>query len=556
MAWGLLSSPLLAYFFVMLLGLEAGKGLKQVLLHLPSIFLAFGVLYPLGLFRVLVGRAMSQRPEDVPGARLERLLRLPWRASYLSSCVTWPLGGLCFSRAVGAQGFGWGVLSLLMGFCCGVVLAFPVAISLEHWLRPLALEEQRRHPTVVPSGGGLTWPRQSWFQPLAYAASVLCVLLLSGSLVVAQMVRLNGAERALQFLSQHGLLLVWIAGFALVIPTLTAWMMARRLAAGARTVRTAIESLAAGRVCSPEWISTDELGDLAAGMNAVLARLRQFPLSLQSSALRLQEAGHHLHQAHLEHEWNLSRQAEALMGTQVTAEELKQTSRVAADRAMEVLQVARRAEELGQQGETAIEQSMMGLASLHEFVLAIQDRLNRLQESAREIGHISRTVKELAEQSNVLALNAAIEAVRSGEHGKGFNVVAREMRALAHQSASATVRIRPLLDEVTRAIHDAAALGDKGTRQASSGLARMRASADTVRELTHILQASATSVRQIATVVTQQSLGFSHLSQAIYNLSRHTEDTMARLESTKGAARTLNSVSGEVDQLAHQLGTG
>jgi methyl-accepting chemotaxis protein len=315
----------------------------------------------------------------------------------------------------------------------------------------------------------------------------------------------------------------------------------------------AIEALAHGRTTSPEWVSTDEIGTLASGMNAVLAKLRQLPLALQASAAQLSDAGTHLRGANDEQQQSLVRQAAALHEAQVTSEEIKRTSLMAADRADAVLQVARRAEELGQKGESAVEQSVTGLADIRRAVDGIQQRLVRLAESTTQIGDITETVKDLADQSHLLAVNAAIEAARSGEQGKGFAVVAREIRALADQSIQSTRRIRGILQEISQGIRDAALMGEQGVRTIGTGLDQMRASGDSLRELSRISQENSTAARQIAAAVTQQNAGFSQIFTAIGDLSQIMDSTLKRLESTQEATATLSIVSEEVGRMAGQF---
>jgi methyl-accepting chemotaxis protein len=550
MAWGLLFSPILAYVDGMILGLE---GVEEVARLLLPLFLSLGVAYPAVVLRVLVRRALEHRPEEAPGARLGRLLRLPWRAAFLTSSVGWTLGGFCFGLGVwlGSDRSPWLlVMNTFIGLCCGTVLALPFGLTLERRLLPWALEEQRRHPAPLASGRGLSWPRLSWFLPFAFLASLLSTVLLSTCLVLA---RLADSQVGV-LLEELGSALAWVGVLVLVLPTLTTWLLARRLAAGCQAIRTAIEALASGQVRAPDWSSTDELGELAAGMTAAMDRLQRIPVALHSSALRLQEAGNHLHRANLEQQQSLTQQAAALHEARVTSEKLLESSLLAAERAQAVLRMAQHADALGQHGEAATTQSRAGLASLQEFVSAIQEKLLRLQESARQIGDVTRTVKELADQSNILALNAAIEAVRSAEHGKGFSVVAREIRALANQSAGSTQRIRALLEEeVLRAIRDAAALGDKGTEEVAHGLSQMQASGDSLRELSRMAKDISGAVKEITVAVTQQGTSFTEMFQTLSNLSLHMDATLERLAATQEAAMTLRSVSDEVERLSHQL---
>ncbi|HZI13896.1 MAG TPA: methyl-accepting chemotaxis protein [Myxococcus sp.] len=572
--WVAVPGAFCAYLIALSMGLDSKEGLWATTFIAPPLILFFGTVYPWAALRVLAARALRHRPEDAPGERLGRILKLPWQSTLFVTYAAWTLGGLCFSIPVCLQfdkEFIRVVLGSTIALCFGVVMSFPIALSLERQLFPRALEAQREHPDAVPRGGGFFWPRQSWFLPFTFVASILSTLLLSGCVLVVTLLGLRQSlqteltrqglaspERMLEALSDtlmSELLgsMGWVAALVLILPAITTSMLARRQAQGTGAVGAAIEAMAHGRTVSPEWVSTDELGSLASGMNAVLARLRQLPLALHASATKLSEAGGHLRAANDEQQKSLTRQAAALHEAQVTSEEIKRTSLMAANRADAVLQVARRAEELGQKGETAVEQSVIGLAEIRRTVDGIQDRLMKLAESTTKIGEITEAVKDLADQSHLLAVNAAIEAARSGEAGKGFAVVAKEIRGLADQSIQATRRIRGILQEISKGIRDAALMGEQGVRTIATGLDQMKASGDSLRELSLISQENSSAARQIAAAVTQQNAGFSQIFVAIGDLSQIMDSTLKRLESTQEATGTLVSVSNEVGKMAKQF---
>jgi methyl-accepting chemotaxis protein len=573
-SWVALPGLNCAYLIALSMGLNSEEGLWATTRIAPGLILFFGTVYPWLALRVLASRALRHRAGDAPGERLGRILRLPWQSTVFTTYGAWTLGGLCFSIPVCLQ-FDKEVLRVVLGstiaFCFGVVMSFPIALSLERQLAPLALEEQRAHPDVMPRGGGFFWPRQSWFLPFTFVASIASTLLLSGCVMAVKMLGLRDSLRAglasqgsissAQLLEQLGGSLVtellgsmaWVAGLVLILPTITTYMLARRQAQGTHAVGVAIEALADGRTRSPEWVSTDEIGVLSSGMNAVLAKLRQLPLTLQSAVTQLSDAATHLRTANEEQQQSLTRQAAALHEAQVTSEEIKRTSLMAAERAETVLNVARRAEELGQKGETAVEQSVTGLADIRRAVDGIQQRLAKLAESTTQIGDITETVKDLADQSHLLAVNAAIEAARSGEQGRGFAVVAREIRGLADQSIQATRRIRGILQDISTGIRDAAVMGEQGVRTIGTGLDQMRESGESLRELSRISQENSSAARQIAAAVTQQNAGFSQIFTAIGDLSQIMDATLKRLESTQEATGTLSVVSQEVGRMARQF---
>lgn len=293
-------------------------------------------------------------------------------------------------------------------------------------------------------------------------------------------------------------------------------------------------------------VSQDEIGKLAATFSQMVEKLREIPSSLQLSVATLGRSVEELYTNAEDQERTVTYQVTALQQTQVTANEIRQTSAVAAEKAAAVLEVAQRAEQVGRAGEVAIEQSLTGLTEIRAEVEEIAKKINELGDATRQIGGITETVKDLADQSNMLALNAAIEAMRSGEAGKGFAVVAREIRSLADQSINATNRVREILDNIGSATQRAVAITEKGAARMEAGLVEVRSSGESLRELSTIVKDNSAMVRQIAAAVNQQNAGVTQIFTAVTDLSKLTDQTVERLRSTNRAAANFKAASEQV----------
>lgn len=316
----------------------------------------------------------------------------------------------------------------------------------------------------------------------------------------------------------------------------------------ARRLAEAAEAAGGGDLTVALSVSgTDELGRAGAGLAVLLQRTRESYRQLAESLAVMSESTAKLTFQATEQGRAITYQAGALHETQVTAEEIRQTSKVAAQKAEAVLKVSGRAEDVGKVGAEEIDNFIDGYANIRGTVDELTRTIADLRSRARQIGEITKTVKGLADQSNMVALNAAIEAVRSGEHGKGFAIVAGEVRNLADQSIHATKRVREILDDIAAAILQANAIAEAGTRALETGLAQVTSSGENIRELSGLAKDSSAAVRQIAAAVGQQHVGIDQIFTAINEMNSLMGDASSRLDSTGGAAAALRDASGRAE---------
>ncbi len=348
--------------------------------------------------------------------------------------------------------------------------------------------------------------------------------------------------------------LVW-AGAGLALAIAIALLFSRRVAGPIRQL-TEISSkiVTDDDLTQPLRVSArgDEVGQLALTFEKLVAKLRHVLTALRNAAQVLTQASASLSGMVQQQTELVSRHASALQGTQVTAQEIKHASMVAAQRAEAVLRVADRADQLGRTGEEAVDRSLHGLSGIQTEVTEISGRINELSESTRQIGGITESVKDLADRSNILALNAALEAVRSGEHGKGFSVVAREIRSLANQSIEATTRVRDILQDVSRAIGSTVEITSTGAERMESELVQVKRSGDTLRELSSIMKEALLAVRQIAAAVSEQNSGITVIFNAVTEQMEMMDETRKRLDDTNRAAEELQEVSQQVFELVER----
>ncbi len=567
-------TPPVVYLIMVITGFS-GQELLGTLFILGPALLLVGGLGPFLLMRSMVFRAMAEHPGEPPGARLERILRMPqvFEAGLIGLTV---LGTAIYAAVPTLVYPGknpWVIpWSILIVVLLGMLSGIHTRLMLERVLRPVAIQEYQRNPGYELKGSGFMWPRYHWYLPYAFGLFIICALLVSFTvlgrhayeLYTQALVQVDLApqgqvsrilrESASELFQRSSLPLVLLNAYLLVVAALSAYSLAKHLSEGARSVQASMEALASGAPRLPRWSSTDEMGDLAAATARAFTKLRAFSLSLRDSAGSLKQSAEQLGLSTTKQTEVLTLQATALQETQVTAQEIKETSAMATQKAENVLKQTERANEISQVGEQSIQRTLEGLQQIQGQVREMASRIRALDERARQIAKITDTVKLLADRSNMLALNAAIEAVRSGEHGKGFGVVAREIRQLADQSIKATHNVRDILEDISEAIRSTAAMTEQGSEKVEASLVDIREFGETIQQLSGIVRENAQSVRQITTAVTQQSSGITQIFQAVNDLTKMMDQTMSQLNTSMGAVELVRDVSFQVSDFLGSYG--
>ncbi len=567
----LLTSLPCAIYIVLLIAQIPPEQTSVAMMPIPVFALTCGTAIPMALVWWLTHRAFAVKPGEAPGARLVRLLKLPqWLEVGVLS--VYMLGNSAYllwlsvrlERPLYIVPWGSAVILVMM-----MLVMIWTRVFIQRQLMPYAVEEFSRSTQArLPDSRGVFWPRQRWYLPYCFALFVTCTVLSLGSIVVrlgmdlyARLVRLvpEGSVSVVNaaiadFLGQAATPLALVSLYMVVTSACAAWLLTRQQEQGTLAVRDSIEGFANGAPRMPAWVTTDETGDLVRATARAYHQLRDFSLSLDRTASKLGSSAAQLNHANRGQNEAITRQAAALQQAQETAREIQETSRMTAQKAEAILQQTARFQELGTSGERTIQSSLVGLQTIHEQVDTMAGSIRQLSVRAREIDSIARVVKDLTTRSNMLALNAAIESLRSGEHGKGFGVVAREIRLMADQSSKAASEVRDLLTGLTDAIRATVELTEKGAESVNASVSQVRATGDSLRSLTTLVHDSVNSVRQINATVGQQDTGVAQIFEAINDLSGIMVDTLTQLGEMDEVSRSVTEVATDVHGLITQHG--
>jgi methyl-accepting chemotaxis protein len=244
--------------------------------------------------------------------------------------------------------------------------------------------------------------------------------------------------------------------------------------------------------------------------------------------------------------------ASTVSQTATTIEEVKHIARVANHKAKEITANSHQTASVSQSGEQSLERAAAGMRRIREQMDSIADSVIKLGEQSQMIGNIIDAVNALAEQSSLLAVNAAIEAANAGEQGKGFAIVAREVKNLAGQSRQATAQVQNILNEIQKAAHIAVLVTEQGTKSVEVGVAQSLEAGDSIRLLSRNIMEAAQAMTQIATSSEQQLLGIDQVAFAMTNVQRATTQNADGIRHIEGVTRDLQSVGETLKELVAQ----
>ncbi|MDB5059758.1 MAG: mcp40H-21, partial [Chloroflexi bacterium] len=243
----------------------------------------------------------------------------------------------------------------------------------------------------------------------------------------------------------------------------TLGMAFQRMIARLRRMASSADAISRGDLSGVAQMQSDR-DVVGEAFQRMVTNLRSLVFELQQGSQNLAGASNEILAMASQQAAGAHEQSAAISQTTATVAEVKASAAHAVQMAETVTETARTASGIAVDGVAAVNNATAGMADIRLKVQLIAENIVSLSEQTQQIGEIITTVNDLADQSNLLALNAAIEASRAGEHGKGFTVVANEIRTLAEQSKLATSQVRTILSDIQRATNAAVMATEQGTK--------------------------------------------------------------------------------------------
>lgn len=207
-------------------------------------------------------------------------------------------------------------------------------------------------------------------------------------------------------------------------------------------------------------------------------------------------------------------------------------------------------------GEQAVNITISGMNNIKEKVFETANKIKELGDHSHQIGEIIQVIDDIAEQTNLLALNAAIEAARAGEHGKGFAVVADEVRKLAERSSKATKEIADLITNIQSLTLTAVDAMDQGTKEVEYGVQLALGAGNALKEISGNIEETYEQVQHISVAAEEILTTSNHVVNAINNVSAITEENTASTEQVSAASYQVSSCIEQLASIAEQSSVG
>ena len=295
--------------------------------------------------------------------------------------------------------------------------------------------------------------------------------------------------------------------------------------------------------------TTDEMGALAKAFNTFLDKLRgtisQVVVAVDGTKQTAQEA------ARVSGQTSDRLQVQFREIDQVAAafEEMHATSGNIADRAGQAVAAADEAEHAAQHGKSVVEQSMKAMNELMNFIGDAKPQVEKLAENSSNINKILDVIKAIAEQTNLLALNAAIEAARAGEQGRGFAVVADEVRNLASRTQESIGQIHGVISDLQSGTQSVVTAILGSHKQADVTMDNVQQSVGVLEQITRSISVIQEMNEHIAHAVQEQSKVSGDISSSVGNIRDVSSDITQMANATAGNADQLNHLADQQKEL-------
>ena len=297
----------------------------------------------------------------------------------------------------------------------------------------------------------------------------------------------------------------------------------------------------------------DEIGELVKWFNLFMQKLQDVIKEIVNSTIPLSQLAQKLNQLTEETNQIIDIQRTSADSAKRAVDDMSESVSAVAESAAEASNAAGDASTASEDGQRVVEDTVRNIQNLAAKVKDSADVIQKLEADSNQVGVVLDVIKGIAEQTNLLALNAAIEAARAGEQGRGFAVVADEVRTLASRTQQSTEEIQNTIEQLQNAARMAVAAMAKGTEGAEISVETAHKAGDSLSVIAETIAKISDMNEQIARSTDQQQTVSSAIVGHVDEINRRTEETSNSSGKLAEASAELANLATSLEKIARQF---
>lgn len=332
------------------------------------------------------------------------------------------------------------------------------------------------------------------------------------------------------------------------------WLVLRENSGRLNDLQKVAKEIGSGNLVAPAPMGNlDEIGSVFNAVQVMRNRLFEIAFQMTQSASSLNHSASEMLSASEETSRGAQEQSSASASMAAALEELTASVDQIGHNADSAHAASQTAGEVSRSGAEAVYASTQEIADIADTVRNSAAQLKELEQVSDNIGQIVSTIREIAEQTNLLALNAAIEAARAGEHGRGFAVVADEVRNLAERTAQSTVEITDMVSQIQKRTESAANEMQSSVERVEQGVEKAKRAGQSVAEIEKETQKVVRATHDIQGVLKEQAQAAREVAETVEGIANLADSNASQAEQAFVASQHVQETTQILDELRKQF---